>query len=149
MNDNKNSKISRTEAREYVFALLFAKTFAKEDDPSEFYAAEIENAEKDFGLQTDYIHGAFFGIMDNIEEIDKRIEQNSKGWNLTRLSKVAISVMRLCVYEMTYVDDVPKRVAINEAVELTKKYDDDNAPAFVNGILDTISRMLPDRECDK
>ncbi len=149
MNDNKNCPITRTEAREYLFALLFAKTFAKEEDSAEFYSAEIENAERDFGLQTDYIHNVFFGIMDNLEEIDAQIEKNSQGWNLSRISKVSLSVMRLCVYEMSNVEDVPKRVAINEAIELTKRYDEDNAPAFVNGILNAIAHTLPERECDK
>lgn len=149
MNDNKSHQISRTEAREYLFALLFARTFAYDDDAGEFYAAEIENADKDFGLQSDYIHDSFFGIVDNMAEIDEKIENNSKGWNLSRLSRVTISLLRLCIYEMEKVDDVPKRAAMNEAIELAKKYDDDNAPAFINGVLDTVSKLLPDRECDK
>ena len=56
--------------------------------------------------------------------------------------------MRLAVYEMTSVDDVPKRVALNEAIELAKKFDDDKAPSFVNGVLNSIAHSLPDRECD-
>ncbi len=149
MNDNRKSPLNRTEAREYVFALLFAKTFAMEDEPAEFYAAEIANTDEDFGLQADYIKNTFFGIMDNLEKIDEKIGANSEGWNLNRLSRVAISLMRLSVYEMTYSPDVPKLVAINEAIELAKKYDDDSAPAFINGVLNSVSHSLPDRECDK
>ncbi len=149
MNDNKKSPLNRTEAREYVFALLFAKTFAMEDDPAEFYASELANTDEDLGLQSDYIKNSFFGIMDNLAEIDGKIEDNSAGWKLNRLSRVAISLMRLSVYEMTYSSDVPKLVSINEAIELAKKYDDDNAPSFINGVLNTISHSLPDRECDK
>ena len=57
--------------------------------------------------------------------------------------------MRLSVYEMAAVNDVPKKVSLNEAVELAKKFDDDNAPAFINGVLNTVSHTLPDRDCDK
>lgn len=149
MSDNKKSPLNRTEAREYVFALLFAKTFAMADDLAEFYAAEISNTDEDFGLQADYIKNTFFGIMDNLSVIDEKIGENSQGWKLNRLSRVAISLMRLSVYEMTCSSDVPKLVAINEAIELAKKYDDDSAPAFINGVLNAAAHSIPDRECDK
>ncbi len=148
MEDKIKTPVTRHTAREYVFALLFAKAFSPDDAPDEFYAREIENAEIEFGDQIDYVHDAFFGIMDNLAAIDEKISAAASGWALSRLAKVTVSIMRLCVYEMTSVNDVPKRVALNEAVELAKKYDDDNAPAFVNGVLNTISHVLPDRECD-
>lgn len=148
MEENIKTPMSRYAAREYVFALLFAKAFAPEDDPDAFYACEIENAELELGTQTDYVHDVFFGVMDKLAEIDALISENAVGWNLERLAKVTLAIMRLAAYEMSYVDDVPKRVALNEAVELAKKYDDDNAPAYINGVLNTISHSLPDRECD-
>lgn len=148
MEENIKAPITRSSAREYVFALLFAKEFSPEEAADTFYALETENAEIEFGDQIDYVHDVFFGIMDSLADIDEKISAAASGWALNRLAKVTLAIMRLCVYEMAHVDDVPKRVALNEAVELAKKYDDDNAPAFVNGVLNTISHKLPDRECD-
>jgi len=139
----------RAGAREFVFALLFAKAFAPEDAADAFYAAELSYVDCEFGDQIDYVHDVFFGVMDELAAIDEKIAAAAVGWNLSRLSKVTISIMRLCVYEMMAVNDVPKRVALNEAVELAKKYDDDSAPAFINGVLNTISHTLPERDCDK
>jgi N utilization substance protein B len=111
--------------------------------------AELENAEVEFGDQIDYVHGVFFGTADRLSEIDGLIADAAQGWTIARLSKVTVSIMRLAIYEMLAVEDVPKRVALNEAVELAKKYDEDSAPAFINGVLNTISHKLPDKECDK
>ena len=141
--------VNRSSAREYTFALLFARTFAPEDPADEFYARELENAGIEFGDQIDYVHGVFFGIDDRLSEIDGLISEAANGWNLQRLAKTTLAIMRLSVYEMMAVCDVPKRVSLNEAVELAKKYDDDNAPAYINGVLNAISKKLPERECDK
>ena len=140
--------VTRSSAREYAFALLFAKTFAPEDDAADFYARELENADIEFGDQIDYVHGVFFGVADKLCEIDALISEAANGWNLNRLAKTTLAIMRLSVYEMMAVSDVPKRVSLNEAVELAKKYDDDNAPAYINGVLNTIQKKLPDRQCD-
>ena len=148
MDEKNTSYVSRREAREYVFALLFARCFNTEESADEFYAKEIENAEIAFGDQIDYVKDAFFGIMDGQELIDEKISANAEGWTISRLTKATVSIMRLAVYEMMNVADVPKRVALNEAVELSKKYCEDNAPAYVNGVLNTIAHQLPDRECD-
>ena len=148
MEENNKSAVTRKEAREYVFALLFAKAFAPDEAADEFYANELENAEIEFGDQIDYVHGVFFGITDSISEIDEKISSAATGWNLGRLSKTTLAIMRLATYEMMAVNDVPKRVALNEAVELAKKFDDDNAPSFINGVLNTVAHSLPDRDCD-
>ncbi len=140
--------VTRSSAREYVFALLFARTFAPEDAADEFYSNELENAQIEFDDQIDYVHGVFFGVEDKLTDIDGLISEAANGWNLSRLSKTTLAIMRLSVYEMMSVSDVPKRVSLNEAVELAKKYDDDNAPAYINGVLNAISKKLPDRECD-
>lgn len=149
MEENIKATITRVAAREYVFALLFAKAFSPDEEADAFYAREMENAEIEFGDQIDYVHDVFFGIMDTLADIDAKISAAASGWALNRLSKSTLSIMRLCIYEMTAVADVPKRVALNEAVELAKKFDDDNAPAFINGVLNTISHTLPERDCDK
>ncbi len=148
MDENIKSPLNRYTAREYAFALLFAKTFSPSEDSDEFYKTEVENAGIEFGDQADYVHSVFFGVCDRLDEIDGKITEYAKGWAINRLSKTELALMRLAVYEMMAVADVPKRVALNEAVELAKKYSDDKAPAFVNGVLNNIAHDLPDRECD-
>ena len=72
-------------------------------------------------------------------QIDALVERYSNGWKVKRISRISLAILRLCIYEMLYVEDIPFSVSINEAVELCKKYNDDKAPAFVNGILNTIA----------
>jgi len=74
-----------------------------------------------------------------LEEIDKIINESSKGWKTTRMGKVDLTLIRLAVYEIKYEEDIPTGVAINEAVELAKKYGTDDSPAFINGILAKIA----------
>ena len=140
---------TRAAAREFAFALLFARAFSPDEEADALWARELENADAEFGEQYDYVHGVFFGVEDKKEEIDSLISDAAKGWSVARLSKVSAAIIRLCVYEMMAIADVPKRVALNEAVELAKKYDDDSAPAFINGVLNTISHQLPDKACDQ
>ena len=149
MDETKKYIDSRKAAREFVLGLLFAKSFAPDDDTDEFFTREVANADVSMGERADYIREVFFGVCDRAEALDEKIASAAAGWNLSRLSKMTLSIMRLAVYEMISVDDVPKRVALNEAIELAKKYDDDKAPAFVNGVLNSIAGSLPDRECDK
>ena len=138
----------RASAREFVFGLLFAKAFAPNEDADAVYACELENADAEFGDQIDYVHDTYFGVTDNLAEIDEKIASAAVGWTLSRLSKVSLAIMRLSVYEMMAVNDVPKRVSLNEAVELAKKYDDEKASAFINGVLNSVAKTLPDRDCD-
>ena len=75
-----------------------------------------------------------------MDELNDAIERNAKGWKLSRLSRMTKAVLRLAIYEMRYVDDVPVGVAINEAVALDKVYDTDEAASFINGVLGSIAR---------
>ncbi len=149
MEDSVTVISSRPAAREFVFGLLFAKAFAPGEDPDHVWNVETLNAGLEAGEQGDYIRRVFFGVTDGLAGIDEKIEKAAVGWALSRLSRTTLTIMRLCVFEMTSVDDVPKRVALNEAVELAKKYDDDNAPGFINGVLNAIAKTLPDRPCDQ
>ncbi len=129
--------MNRHQARENVFYLVFETEFQKDiDNPAELYemAKEMGVVEQD-----EYIERVFFGIMNELENIDKKISENSKGWKLERISKVTIAVMRICVYEMLYCEDIPYNVSINEAVELAKKFDHDKSPSFVNGVVNMIA----------
>ncbi|MFQ9149036.1 MAG: transcription antitermination factor NusB [Eubacteriales bacterium] len=149
MEDSRKTVDSRKAAREFTVGLLFAKSFAPEEDADTFFARELDNSEAALGLFSDYVRGAFFGVCDNLADIDEKISTAAAGWSLSRISRASLAIMRLAVYEMTSVDDVPKRVALNEAIELAKKFDDDKAPSFVNGVLNSIAHSLPDRECDR
>ena len=86
----------------------------------------------------EYIKKVFFGVFQNLEDIDATISQNAVGWSIKRITKTALAILRLAIYEVKYYDEIPVSVAINEAVELTKKYAEDKSPAFVNGVLSKI-----------
>lgn len=133
------SALKRREAREIVVGLLFETEFKIEEDIREIYAVSIENREIP---ADDYVENAYFGVIENKEKIDALIGECSNGWKTHRLTRLSRSVMRLAVYEMMFVEDVPCSVAINEAVELTKKFDDPKAKAFVNGVLNAVKDKL-------
>ncbi len=128
--------MNRRKARETAFELIFGYEYQKAEDPAVLYASAVNERE----LEDDkYLRKVFFGTVEHLAEIDEKIFACAIGWKSDRLSKVSLSIMRLCTYEMLYVEDVPMNVAINEAVELAKKYDHDTAPAFVNGVLNAIA----------
>lgn len=141
--------MSRTTARENTFKLIFAKSLSRDGQEevlnSCFDEVQIEEEAPLFSLcedeaDKDYIRLVFSGVCENKEEIEEKISANLKGWKIDRLSRVSVAVLKLAVFEMLYVDDVPQSVAINEAVELAKKYEDEKAGAFVNGVLGAIAR---------
>lgn len=133
------SGLKRKEAREAVVGLLFETEFKNDENCKEIYAVSSENREIP---DDDYVKKVYFGVCDNREEIDALIGANSKGWKTHRLTKLSRSIMRLAVYEMLYCEDIPYSVSINEAVELTKKFDDPKAKAFVNGVLNSVKTSL-------
>ena len=132
-------RMNRRESRETVFALLYETEFHHDEDVCEIYEATRENREFE---ENEYIKNVFFGVCDKKEEIDKLILENAVGWKTERMQKISISIMRLAVYEMLYMDDVPATVSINEAIELAKKFDDDNARPFINGVLNSVAKKL-------
>ena len=129
-------KLTRHEAREFAFKLLFAREFDSETTPADFYGAFIENTES---LTNDYVRDTFIGVCEKKESLDALIEKASTNWKISRMSTSSRSLLRLAVYELTETETPPK-VVINEAVEIIKLYDDDSAPSFVNGILNNIAR---------
>ena len=129
-------KLSRHAAREIAFQLLFAKEFDKEADTLSFYENHADNSETEYN---DYIKSTFLGVCEKMPELDPIIEEASIKWKMSRMSTATRTVLRLAVYEMTCTD-IPAKVVLNEAVEIIKKFDDENAPAFVNGILNRIAR---------
>lgn len=128
----------RHESREQAFLLIFESNFKNET-----IEEIIENAQVCRSIKiSSFARKIFNGVCDNKTNIDKIIEDNIIGWKKNRISKVALSVMRLAVYEMLYEVDIPKSVSINEAVELTKKYSTKDEAAFVNGILGSAAKKM-------
>ncbi len=143
------ASMKRSEAREEVFYLLFESEFQKDRSPQEIYelASEVrELPQRANPRQAEYISRAFFGVCEKREELDGIIGRHSNGWRPDRIAPVSRNLLRLCVYEMLFEEDVPAAVAINEAVELTKKFDEPKARGLVNGILNSIKNEL---EADK
>lgn len=130
--------MKRREAREALFALLFEMTFVAPEEAAGLYETEIEYAERE--LDDEYIKNGYEGVLTNLSAIDEMISAASKGWKLSRLARVTLSLLRLAVYEMCYAK-LPYHIAINEAVELAKVYGEDKSPAFINGVLNKIAVM--------
>ena len=127
--------MKRTEQREHIFKMLFGVEFnAGEDMPEqlELYFGQLEGAgEKNL----DYIREKVQKIASKVEEIDALINEHTTRWKTSRMNKVDLTILRLAVYEMRWDEDVPTGVAIDEAVELAKKYSSEDGPSFVNGVL--------------
>ncbi len=130
--------MTRKIAREEAFILIFEKAFNDSlvEEILEL-AKEVRELEVD-----DYINKVFCGVFDKIEEIDSLISENAVGWRIERISKTALSVLRLAIFEIKFMEEIPNAVSINEAVELCKKYATKEDASFVNGILATVVRKL-------
>ena len=129
--------MTRKQAREEAFILIFEKEFnndALEDVLS--LAEEVRDIKAD-----EYIKNVFFGVFANIEKIDELISQNAVGWTIKRITKTALAILRLAIYEMEFYNEIPVSVSINEAVELAKKYATKEDASFINGILSTVAKQ--------
>ena len=133
--------MKRSESREHIFKLVFGLEFnAEEEMPQqlELYFDQLEEAkEKD----REYIQKKAQAVAEHKEEIDKLIGEHTTGWKTTRMNKVDLTILRLAVYEMKWDDNVPEGVAINEAVELAKKFGGSSSSSFVNGVLGKVAKQ--------
>ena len=128
--------MKRSLIREHIFVLVFMTEFNFPEEMPEKVRLYMESLEKPADdASREEIEGKFKKIQSNIPEIDSIIEAHSDKWTVQRMGKVELSILRLAVYELIFDETVPEKVAINEAVELAKKYGQDNAGSFVNGIL--------------
>lgn len=134
--------MGRHELREQVFMLLFQAEFHEPADMPRQMRLYLEGNE---GIASqsdaDYIESRCAKILEKLPELDKLIDDNTEGWDHTRMGKVELTVLRLAIYEMRFDDDIPGGVAIDEAVEIAKKYGQENAGAFVNAILAKIIKL--------
>lgn len=132
--------MNRKSLREQIFKLLFRTEFNDPDELEEqaqyfFDSGDMTVTDKD----REYITGKCRKIVDKREELDRLLDEKLDGWKVSRLPKVELTILRLSAYEILYDDTVPTGVAINEAVELGKKFGEDGSGAFINGVLAGIS----------
>jgi len=146
--------MSRRKAREAVLCLVFMKDYHRDTSCEILHGDFFENCliEELYApgslkkADGDYIKNTFFGIFENIEKIDGIVSGSTVGWQYERVSRVSVALLRIAAYEILYAGDVPTPVAVNEAVELAKTFDTDDAPAFVNGVLSGIMKRVESEE---
>lgn len=146
--------MTRANARELAVHLIYGRNFTGEEPQQvvstrldkEYYSKLSEEnevyAERPSRAQLAYIDKVVSGVANREEELNVTIQQFSIGWDVSRISRLARSVMQLAIYEILYVEDVPTGVAVSEAVRLAKKYDGNDTGSFVNGILGAFARSL-------
>lgn len=130
--------MKRRELRECIFQLLFRVEFNGQEEMPEQVSMFVDDMKQENDLsEADeaYISGKYANVVEKLPEIDAMLDGVSKGWKTSRMAKVDLTILRLAVYEMKFDEDIPEKVAINEAVELSKKFGGDESPAFINGVL--------------
>jgi len=145
--------MKRVAAREIAVRLCFA-LFENPSDPNEFlertfseeYYSSLKEEDKLYKnppdeIQLEYIKSIVTGVYEHAAELDSYIEKHSVGWKFGRIAKTALAIMRTAMFEVLYMPDIPDKVAINEAVELAKKYESPETCSFINGILGNFSRQ--------
>ena len=128
----------RREARELALQMLYALDANPTTGLRETLQTFREEQNEVVGRVREFAEGLVQGVLDQRDTIDQAIKARSKNWSLTRMPRVDLNVMRLAAYELMFRPDIPKKVSINEAIEIARKFGDKESPAFVNGILDEI-----------
>ncbi|WP_017208897.1 transcription antitermination factor NusB [Clostridium beijerinckii] len=131
-----NRKLSREKAMELLFGMTLSK-----DTMEDAVEAFVENYEGDIKeIDLTYVKQVLIGVNNNKEAIDKVIQDNLHNWKIERISKVNLSILRIATYELLYDKEVPRGVAINEALEITRRYSDEKSVSFINGVLDKVKQ---------
>lgn len=133
--------MKRRELREHIFGILFRVEFMNETEMTEQVELYFEDLAEAKPSDVEYIHNKYNAIREKLDMIDIIIDEKSSGWKTSRMGKVELTILRLAVYEMIFDEDVPVTVAINEAVEIAKKYGGDDTPAFINGVLAKVAKV--------
>ena len=127
--------MQRKTARENTFILIFESVCKDDETAEEIFAKATEIR----GLEYDeYVKTVFFGSFENRQVIEDAAEKHFTGWKKERLSPVTRALVRLAGYEIMFMEDIPGKVSINEAIELSKRYDDEKSYAFINGVLNAL-----------
>jgi N utilization substance protein B len=132
--------MNRREIREHLFRILFRKDFHEENEMAEQMNLYLESLEEPKEEDMDYLRRRFLQVLPKLPEIDAILSEISSGWKLNRMGKVDLTILRLAVYEIKFDEEVPTKVAINEAVEIAKVFGGDSSGAFVNGVLAKLAR---------
>lgn len=132
--------MGRRELREHIFKLLFMSDFNDGEEMNDQLAMYFDGLEVLKENDQEYMQSKYENIKAHLDEIDALLNEKSKGWKTSRMSKVDLSILRLAVYEIKFDEDVPVKVAINEAVEIAKSFGGDASASFVNGILGKIAK---------
>lgn len=138
--------MSRTLAREDAFKLIFEMEIAgiSAYDALEYLYNTVEKSNEMWAqssvseINKEYISKAVLGIEENKEAINELISSKLKGWTINRISKVNLALLQLAIYEIKYMDDIPDKVSVNEAVQMAKKYSSPESGSFINGVLGAI-----------
>lgn len=132
---------SRSKGREQIIQILYLMEQSKLSHVEAL--AFFQNNFETYDREVPFVRSRIEGIVNELTPIDDRISSTSKHWKMYRIPKIDLSILRLGVYELLYCADVPLSVVIDEAVELSKKFGEENTPKFVNGILDQIAKTRP------
>lgn len=131
--------MNRKSARENAFILLFEAACKNDETALEIF----EKAVSERALETDdFVKKVFFGVSENKKFVEESIEKALVKWKKERVSFVSVALLQLATYEIAFLDDIPTKVSINEAIELSKKYDDEKAYIFVNGVINAVAENL-------
>jgi len=140
--------MTRRDARRHAFALVFQMPFHENAtvqnlaQAKKWYYDDLAKADRPKGKNAEYIDRAVWGVFDRQAQIDGVIENFLRDWDIERISRIDLAIMRLAIYEMLCEADVPVGTAVNEAVEIAKEFGTDESAAFVNGVLGNVSRSL-------
>ena len=145
--------MSRRDARRHAFHLVFQIPFFSNitveilaEAKAWYYEGLGDESgvllQKPSGKDADYVDRAVWGVLENLTQIDGVIDRFLRGWEISRINKVDLGLMRLAIYEMLCEKDVPLGAAVNEAIEIAKEYGSDESPAFVNGVLGNVARAI-------
>ena len=143
--------MTRSKLREHCFKMLFCADFypaeEKEEQIIQYFEEPKEEILNEEGIEetvhdaemneksSAYLKEKVEAVMEKIPELDTKINEVAEGWKTKRMGKAELTILRLALYEILFDEEVPEKVAINEAVELAKKYGENDAPAFINGVL--------------
>ena len=130
-------------AREIAMKMLFAASLGGEESMNDILE-QSGQADTLSGKEKTFLENLVAGVRDHQEELDEIISQYAQGWALNRLAKVDLTILRMAVYEIKYMPEVPVGATINEAVELSKQFCEDKSSGFINGILGSVARAQTD-----
>lgn len=136
----------RSQVREEVFKIMFRLPFNSKDEMAEQTEYSLKELEGKSDKNISYIRDKIDGMIEHLSEVDDKISECCEGWSIERIGKAELAIMRIAVYEILFEEDIPSSVAVNEAVELTKTYCDEDAKGFVNAVLGKVVRNVDGKD---